>query len=49
MELSQQEADLINAIRNYCNSFPNGYPDLLEYAEDLFQRLTDMPKDYYEY
>ena len=30
MELTREEADLITAIRNYCNSYPNGYPELLE-------------------
>lgn len=45
MSLSDDEADLINAIRNYCDSYPNGYPQLLDYAQDLFEKLTDMPKD----
>ena len=45
MELSFEEKDLIKSIRNYCNSYPNGYPQLLEYAQDLFDRITDMPKD----
>ncbi|MGM9689891.1 MAG: hypothetical protein ACI3ZJ_03515 [Bacteroidaceae bacterium] len=44
MELTREEADLITAIRNYCNSYPNGYPELLDYAEDIFDRMTDMPK-----
>ena len=45
MELSFEEKELIESIRNYCNSYPNGYPQLLEYAQDLFDRITDMPKD----
>lgn len=45
MNVTPEEEELIKAIRNYCNSYPNGYPDLLDYAEDLFQRMTDMPKD----
>ncbi len=45
MNVTPEEEELIKAIRNYCNSYPNGYPELLDYAEDLFQRLTDMPKD----
>lgn len=44
MELSFEEKELIESIRNYCNSYPNGYPQLLEYAQDLFDRITDMPK-----
>lgn len=43
MKLTADEADLIEAIRNYCNSYPAGYPRLLEYAQDIFDRLTDMP------
>ncbi len=45
MKLSFEEKELIESIRNYCNSYPNGYPQLLEYAQDLFDRITDMPKD----
>ena len=45
MELSFEEKELIESIRNYCNSYPNGYPQLLEYAQDIFDRITDMPKD----
>lgn len=45
MEVTPEEEELIKAIRNYCNSYPNGHPELLDYAEDLFQRMTDMPKD----
>lgn len=44
MEVTQEEANLIMAIRNYCNSYPNGYPNLLDYAQDIFDRMTDMPK-----
>lgn len=44
MEVTAEEQDLIEAIRNYCNSYPNGYPQLLEYAQDIFDRMTDMPK-----
>ena len=45
MELTFEEKELIESIRNYCNSYANGYPQLLEYAQDLFDRITDMPKD----
>lgn len=43
MKVSESEEELLLAIRNYCNSYPNGYPQLLEYAQDIFDRLTDMP------
>ena len=44
MEVTPEEENLIMAIRNYCNSYPNGYPELLDYAQDIFEELTDMPK-----
>lgn len=44
MKVTSEEEDLINAIRNYCESYPDGYPELLEYAQDIFDRMTDMPK-----
>lgn len=43
--LSDDEFELIQAIRNYNNSYPNGYPQLLFYAQQLFDRLTSNPKD----
>ena len=45
MEVTSEEQDLIQAIRNYCDSYPNGYTQLLIYAQDIFDRLTDMPKE----
>lgn len=44
MRVTDEEEELIMAIRNYCDSYPNGHPDLLEYAQDKFDRLTDMPR-----
>lgn len=44
MEVTYEEKELIESIRNYCNSYPNGYPQLLEFAQDIFDRITDMPK-----
>lgn len=44
MEVTAEEEELINAIRNYCKTYPDGYPQLLDYAQDLFDRMTDMPK-----
>lgn len=43
--LSDDGLELIQAIRNYNNSYPNGYPQLLFYAQQLFDRLTSNPKD----
>ena len=44
MEVTDEEEELIKAIMNYCRSYPDGHPQLLEYARDLFERMTDMPK-----
>ncbi len=44
LRVTETEENLILAIRNYCNSYPNGYPDLLEYAQPIFDRLTSMPR-----
>lgn len=45
IELTEIEAELIYAIRNYRASFPNGYPELLWYAQQLFDKLTDLPEE----
>lgn len=41
MEVTEQEADLLQMIRNYVNSYPNGYPDLLDAAQQAFDDLVD--------
>jgi len=43
MNLTEEEAELMSAIRNYRRSFPNGHPELLYYAQQLFDMLTDLP------
>lgn len=45
MSVTPEEEELIEAIRNYCRSYPDGYPELLDYAQDIFDRMTWMPKD----
>lgn len=40
LTVSEQEADLISAIRNYVKTYPDGYPELLDYAQRLFDDLT---------
>lgn len=45
IEVTDEEKELIAAIRNYCKSYPNGYPELLWYAQGIFETMTDMPKD----
>lgn len=45
MSLTKEEAELIAAIRNHKDSFPNGYPRLLEYAQRLFDELVETWED----
>lgn len=43
-ELTPDEADLIEAIRNLVRSFPNGYDEQVYYVTKLFEEMIDMPK-----
>lgn len=45
LKVTESEEELIKAIRNYCDSYPNGHPDLLIFAQDIFDRMTLMPKE----
>lgn len=38
--LTEKEADLVEALRNWRRSFPNGDPRLLAYAKELFDELA---------
>ena len=37
--LTEKEFDLIEAIRNYKKSYPNGYPEIRWYTERVFNEL----------
>ena len=39
MEVTVDERELIESIRNYNKSFPNGYPQLLWFAQQLFDNM----------
>lgn len=41
-ELTEDEWELIEAIRNYKASYPNGYPNLFYYVQQKFDELTDI-------
>lgn len=43
IKLTAKEEELIAAIRNYRRGFPDSYPNLLYYAQQIFDELTDMP------
>lgn len=42
-ELSEDEAELIEVIRNLRRAFPNGYKEQLWLAQELFDKLVDLP------
>ncbi len=41
-EISEEEWELIEAIRNYKRSYPNGARNLLKYAREIFDNLTSI-------
>ena len=41
--LNEAELELIEAIRNLRQAYPNGYENLLWYAQQLFDELVEMP------
>ena len=43
IELTETEWDLIETVRNYKRSFPNGEPRLRYYINRLFAELLDEP------
>jgi hypothetical protein len=43
MEVTEEEAELLAAVRNYNKSFPDGYPQLLWYAQELFDNMLRQP------
>lgn len=43
MEVTPEERELLEAVRNYNKSFPDGYPQLLWYAQELFDNLVKQP------
>lgn len=43
LELTEMEFDLIETIRNFKRSFPNGEPQIRWYINRLFAELMDEP------
>ncbi|MBR1935094.1 MAG: ArsR family transcriptional regulator [Muribaculaceae bacterium] len=43
--LNPAELELIEAIRNLRLAYPNGYEELLWYAQQLFDKLVEMPPE----
>lgn len=42
-EVTPEEKELLEVIRNYNMAFPDGYPQLLWYAQELFDNLLRQP------
>lgn len=43
MKVTSEEKDLIESIRNYNKSYPDGYPELLWFAQQLFDNMLRQP------
>ena len=43
MEVTPEERELLEAVRSYNKSYPDGYPQLLWYAQELFDNLIKQP------
>lgn len=43
IEVTPEERELIEAVRNYNKSYPDGYPQLLLYAQRLFDNMLRQP------
>lgn len=43
IELTKEEKDLIEMIRNYNASYPNGYPNMLIALYEQFESLIRQP------
>lgn len=42
-QLTPEEADLIEAIRNLRKSYPNGYDEQLYYIQQMLDDMVDLP------
>ena len=43
MEVTPEERELLERMRNYNRSFPNGYPELLLDLQQLFDTMVRTP------
>ena len=41
--VSEEEYELLEAIRNYNKNYPDGYPQLMWYAQELFDNMLRQP------
>lgn len=45
MKVTPAERELLEAVRNYNISYPDGYPQLMWYAQELFDNMLRQPYD----
>jgi hypothetical protein len=45
MEVTPEERELLESIRNYNRSFPNGYPEILWDLQQLFDSMVRSSYD----
>lgn len=45
MEITPEEKELLERLRNYNRSYPNGYPQLLWDLQELFDSMVRQPYD----
>lgn len=43
IEVTSEEFELLEAVRNYNKSYPDGYPQLLWFAQELFDNMLRQP------
>ena len=43
MMVTDEERDLIEQIRNYNISYPNGYPELMWFVEEALDKMLRQP------
>jgi len=43
MKVTATERELLEAVRNYNKSYPDGYPELMLYAQRLFDNMLRQP------
>lgn len=43
IEVSEDEFELLESIRNYNKAYPDGYPELLWFAQQIFDSMLRKP------
>ena len=43
MRVTAAERELLETMRNYNKSYPDGYPELMWYAQQLFDNMLRQP------